>query len=559
MKTPIQYLVPVALCLLLLVGVTISCSKKEDAVPKSSEKAMTSFGFNALGPALNVTIDAAAKTVMTTVPFGTDVTKLVPTISLSAKATVSPASGVAQDFSKTVTYTVTAEDGSTAIYSVAVGVGVPPKSMEKDIVTFAFNGLNPAVNATVDATAKTISATVPTGTDATRLVSTITVSDKAMVSPATGVAQDFSKIVSYTVTAEDGTTQVWNVGITAATPVTNGTLNDLIFVANAAKSVFAFDAQSGTKKWEFTAGDIFRGMPVYVDGVIYIGNNDKKMYAIDAKNGAKKWEFLTGAQIDRSSAMVIDGVVFFGSDDKKLYALDAATGTKKWEFLTGDIVETSPTVVNGLVYFGSSDKKLYALDAITGTKKWEFLTEDVITSSPSVVDGVVYFGGADKKMYALNAVTGVKKWEYLTNYSIQSAPTVDNGVVYFSSKNLIALDAATGMKIWEFVVSQYINNTPQVADGIVYCGGSDNRVYALDAKTGFKKWEFATINYVYGAPVIANGIVYVGEREYTLYALDALSGKRRWKVGTVSTVWAGTSVLDKNGKVYYGGDCGMQQ
>ena len=45
---------------------------------------------------------------------------LVPTITTSAKATVIPASGVAQDFSKAVKYTVIAEDGSQQEYRVSI-------------------------------------------------------------------------------------------------------------------------------------------------------------------------------------------------------------------------------------------------------------------------------------------------------------------------------------------------------------------------------------------------------------------------------------------------------
>jgi len=49
-------------------------------------------------------------------------TALVPTIEVSAGATVVPASGEAQDFSngKVVTYTVTAEDGTVASYKVSI-------------------------------------------------------------------------------------------------------------------------------------------------------------------------------------------------------------------------------------------------------------------------------------------------------------------------------------------------------------------------------------------------------------------------------------------------------
>ncbi|GAB3998690.1 hypothetical protein GCM10028807_47050 [Spirosoma daeguense] len=97
--------------------------------------------------------------------------------------------------------------------------GTTTKSSAKAITAFAFNGLNPAVTATIDATAKTISATVASGTDVTKLVPTITVSDKATVSPASGVAQDFSKAVTYTVTAEDGTTQAYTASVVVSTPV----------------------------------------------------------------------------------------------------------------------------------------------------------------------------------------------------------------------------------------------------------------------------------------------------------------------------------------------------
>lgn len=49
-------------------------------------------------------------------------TALVPTIEVSEKATVTPASGVAQDFSngKTLTYTVTAENGTTVEYVASI-------------------------------------------------------------------------------------------------------------------------------------------------------------------------------------------------------------------------------------------------------------------------------------------------------------------------------------------------------------------------------------------------------------------------------------------------------
>ena len=51
------------------------------------------------GPAI---VDALLHTVTVEVPYGTDVTALVPTIEVSPWATINPASGVAADFTRSV-------------------------------------------------------------------------------------------------------------------------------------------------------------------------------------------------------------------------------------------------------------------------------------------------------------------------------------------------------------------------------------------------------------------------------------------------------------------------
>ena len=66
-------------------------------------------------------------------PYGTDVTTLVPTIAVSAGATISPATAVAQDFTNAVTYNVTAIDGTT-VQPWTVTVTVTAASSAKDII-----------------------------------------------------------------------------------------------------------------------------------------------------------------------------------------------------------------------------------------------------------------------------------------------------------------------------------------------------------------------------------------------------------------------------------------
>jgi hypothetical protein len=89
--------------------------------PRSSAKAITAFSFQGLAPPVSGVIDEAAHTIALTVPYGTEVTALATTIAITG-VSVSPAAGVAHDFTSPATYTVTAADGTTQAYAVTVTV-----------------------------------------------------------------------------------------------------------------------------------------------------------------------------------------------------------------------------------------------------------------------------------------------------------------------------------------------------------------------------------------------------------------------------------------------------
>lgn len=105
-----------SLCLVLAaLAIFASCT------PESTEKKIISFQF--AQPAVIATINEEAKTIEANVPWGTDLTTLVPVITISDKATISPASGTIVDFTNPVVFTVTAEDGSEAKYTATVTCG----------------------------------------------------------------------------------------------------------------------------------------------------------------------------------------------------------------------------------------------------------------------------------------------------------------------------------------------------------------------------------------------------------------------------------------------------
>ena len=111
------------------VKVTYSGTKLSGT--ESSEAKILSFVFDKEVAAVDslvvgdVVINEESKTITFMVADTAKaeyLTALVPTIEVSEKATVTPASGVAQDFSngKTVTYTVTAENGTTVEYVASI-------------------------------------------------------------------------------------------------------------------------------------------------------------------------------------------------------------------------------------------------------------------------------------------------------------------------------------------------------------------------------------------------------------------------------------------------------
>lgn len=68
------------------------------------------------------TISQTAGTIKITLPYGTDLTSLKPEITVKNAKSVSPASGAAVNLTAPVTYTVTAEDGTTKTYTVTATV-----------------------------------------------------------------------------------------------------------------------------------------------------------------------------------------------------------------------------------------------------------------------------------------------------------------------------------------------------------------------------------------------------------------------------------------------------
>lgn len=154
------------------------------------------------------TIDAANKTITATLPIGTSLTNLTPTVSGDNIASYIPQG--AQDFTNPVQYTVTSASGKTATYTVTLQVE-QPKSSDATLKTLTVGGkaitLQAGVyNYTVDAESGSavpqVSATANDSKATIKITQATSLTDKATV----------------VVTAEDGTQQTYTITFNIKVP-----------------------------------------------------------------------------------------------------------------------------------------------------------------------------------------------------------------------------------------------------------------------------------------------------------------------------------------------------
>jgi hypothetical protein len=197
-------------------------------------KAITSFSFKAENNSV-LTADVegtiSGTNITLAIPYGTNVSDLVATFtstgqSVTEGSSAQTSSTTANDFTDALTFTVTAADGTTQDYVVTVTITV---TADREITSFKFlasnnSVLSSSVDGAVNETDKTVGLTVPNGTTVTALVPTIVIAGSS-VNPASGTATDFTSAVTYTVTAEDGSTQDYVVSVTISSPTSNCVLD----------------------------------------------------------------------------------------------------------------------------------------------------------------------------------------------------------------------------------------------------------------------------------------------------------------------------------------------
>ncbi len=294
-------------------------------IRKSKEAAITSFSL----PAVNVTgLLMESQKVVGLLAGDANLVNLVPQMTISLHAKISPAIDAPQDFSKPVTYTVTAESGKVVTYTVKavtpqkLAAGIRPGSMKllwtKSLVDLGISG--------VDHTTTSIAVT-----DQHLMVNTRAVANKYL-NRFTGELE----------------------GTVVPTPV----------ASNQFPNFFATSDAGG----QILVTNLVNSLPNTLQIYKYKSVTDQ------APEKYIEWTsttYLAGRKISVSGDLSKNALIFMASPNSNNTFL-------RWQVINGSLVAQTPTVLN----YG-------------GTKAWTLMA-DVISTGPDVNDNFFVAGqGSD--------------------------------------------------------------------------------------------------------------------------------------------------------------------
>lgn len=194
-------------CLIILSALLSGCKNEE-----SSENKILSLKINNI----ECPINESEKSITLKVERSQDITQLKPSVIISENATISPDCSKSIDFSKPITFTVTAEDGSIQNYSVKIEYLI---NTESNIVSFGINNIECVIGQT------TITIKVHKSTDISALKPIVKLSYGATITPDCSNTIDFTNPVTFTVTSENGSIKKYQTKIETIRGITDFKMN----------------------------------------------------------------------------------------------------------------------------------------------------------------------------------------------------------------------------------------------------------------------------------------------------------------------------------------------
>lgn len=169
--------------------------------------------------------------------------------------------------------------------------------------------------------------------------------------------------------------------------------NGRVFVTNWPYQVTAYDAESGTQRWQRELDEQLVLAPVATDDGLVVQTRSS-VSLLDRADGATLWNRALDANVTAGAPAVADGRIFLADNQGAMHALDLASGASLWSVPFSG--ETTPVVADGVVYAVEARNTLLAVGAESGQQQFTYEPEDYPISTPIVGEGALYlptYGG----------------------------------------------------------------------------------------------------------------------------------------------------------------------
>ena len=231
---------PLGLYLLIVAFLFFTGCKKGDL--HFSENSILEVDF----PNIEYSVSMESQTIAVRVGKIVDIRALTPVFTVSPRSKIYPSSGIPQDFTSPVVYSVVAENGSTRQYTIQVTQ--TELSDANELISFIFS--TPDYKVTTS-TEQEIHFEFYDNVDLTRIAPIIEVSPYATVTPSSGAFVDLTQPIIYTVRAENGSCKEFKISA-------SNTLSSKALILN-------FELEGTEQKIELTESNINIYTPYEVD------------------------------------------------------------------------------------------------------------------------------------------------------------------------------------------------------------------------------------------------------------------------------------------------------
>lgn len=276
------------------------------------------------------------------------------------------------------------------------------------------------------------------------------------------------------------------------------------------------------------------GQPLEINGVIYVSTAWSKVYAFNAYTGKKLWEYnpkTPGQWVVNVCCGIVNrgvaawkGKIYVGTLDGRLVALNAKTGKPVWQVQTFNkkkhySITGAPRIAKGMVFIGVAGGEfgvrgfVSAYNAETGKRVWRFYT----------VPGNPKNGCHSKAMCAALKTWGGHKW-----WKLGGGGTTWDSILYDPKTDLVYVGTGNGSP-WNDHYRDPTNGANLYLCSIVALQAETGKLVWYYQETPADSWDYDAVSPIEIVNLKVDGkqrqVLMQPSKNGIFYMLDARTGK----------------------------------